>query len=419
MTVLDPGPPWSRSRATAPSDPMAVDPSRAAGSPHAAPADRPRVLHVIEAVGGGTARHVVDLVTYARDVHHIVAAPETREGSHLSDPRMLSELEAAGAEVRVVPMRRSPGTLDNATAVRRIRKIIADEGVQVVHGHSSIGGVLGRLAAVGAPVGRVWTPHGLLRSRAVLAVERRLAPLTDVLVAVSQSEADLAIELKLTRPGRYVVIPNGIDPVVPMPSLDVRAELGLAPGTPLVGTVARLAEQKAPVDTVRVMHHALHRNPTAHAVLIGHGPLDTQVDAAIALGPSRDRIHRLRIDTGAGTVVSQFNVFLMTSTYEGGPYAPLEAMRAAVPVVLTACVGNVDVLRDGASGRCLPVHDIPALSDAVSDLLSDPVAATAMGLAGRDLMRATFDVRTAAARTVDMYQQLAAATAPSARGRRR
>src|SRR5207248_5971785 len=136
----------------------------------------------------------------------------------LTDPAALAELESVGATVHLVAMRRSPLSWNNAAAIPQMRRIIRRKHPDVVHGHSSIGGALARIAALGTGTKRVYTPHGLLPSRTAMAFERALGPTTDVLVASSPSEAERIGCLKLVPPHKLVVIPNGIELEKPPPA---------------------------------------------------------------------------------------------------------------------------------------------------------------------------------------------------------
>ena len=55
-----------------------------------------RVLHVLEAIGGGTARHLVDLVEHRGDHEAVVAVPAHRS-REMSDPAAVPIMRATGA----------------------------------------------------------------------------------------------------------------------------------------------------------------------------------------------------------------------------------------------------------------------------------------------------------------------------------
>lgn len=362
------------------------------------------MLHVLEALEGGTARHVTDVVTHAPGVRHVVAIPRERVGG-VTDRAAATAMEAAGAEVIRVEMRRSPASRHNATALVALRRIIGTQRPQIVHGHSSVGGALGRIAATGRSV-RIYTPNGFNPSRPLRLAERALAPLTDILVAVSASEADAVRAAGLARSCRLVTIPNGIDPAPPEPGPDLRARLGLAPATPLVGTISRLVAQKAPERFVEIGARCVHQRPDTHLVLIGSGPLQSRVDHAVDEQGVRDRFHQIRELPNAASVLDQLDVFVLASRFEGGAYTPLEAMRAGTPVVLSNVVGNRDVIEPGVSGMLLPEDDVDAMAGACVRLLADPSLRSSVVAAARARL-ARFDVRAMGSALSHLYLESA------------
>ncbi len=372
-----------------------------------------RVLHVLEALEGGTARHLVDVATHTRGVRHVTVVPPRRVGG-LTDETALPRLRSVDADVRLIEMHRAPWSPANLRALGALRALIRRERPDVVHGHSSIGGLLARLAATGTGIPTVYTPNGITQSRAGRLVERQLRSRTDVIVAVSESEADLARRLGLVGRGRVVVIPNGIELATPPSPVDLRAHLQLPVGAPLVGTIARLVPQKAPEDFVAACAVVGHLVPDARFVLIGSGDLASEVDAAIARSGLHGRLHRIPTLVGAAGVLGQLDVFALSSRFEGGPYAPLEAMRAGVAVVLTEVVGSRDTVEHGVSGLVVPAGDPEALGRAVAELLQDPDRRQALAAAGQARVADRFDIRAMGTALDDLYEEVALGAAPPA-----
>jgi glycosyltransferase involved in cell wall biosynthesis len=364
-----------------------------------------RVLHVVEAIEGGLARHVAQVVHHVPAEHH-VALPSQRVGG-FTDSTAVATMVAAGAHLHVTAMRRSPANVRNAAAVARVRALIRSVRPDLVHGHSSIGGAAARLAAVGTRVPRVYTPNGLLASPGALAIERRLGRLTEAFVAVSETEAEVAERRGLAPPDRIFVIPNGIELDDPGPPVvDLRARLGIDDSTPLVGTVSRLAHQKAPEVFVRACARVAAACPDARFVLVGEGPLARLVATEIAAAELDGRMLHLRGVHGAPTLMRQFDVFVLASRYEGGPYAPLEAMRVGTPVVVTDVIGSRDTVEHGRSGLVVPPDDPDALAAAVAKLLAQPALRRRLAEGGRDRLAHRFDVRRMADKLGNLYQTL-------------
>jgi glycosyltransferase involved in cell wall biosynthesis len=364
-----------------------------------------RVLHVVEAIEGGLARHVAQIVRHVLAEHH-VALPRQRVGG-FTDSEAVATMEAAGAHLHVTSMRRSPTNLRNASAVARVRHLIRTMHPDAMHGHSAVGGAVARLAAVGTETPRVYTPNGLLRSRPTLAIERCLGRITDAFVAVSETEGAVAARMGLAAPERISVIPNGIELDDPRPpTVDLRARLGIDHSTPLVGTIARLAPQKAPEVFIRACARIGAAIPDARFVLIGEGPLARLVEAEIAASGLDEKMLSLGGVHAAATLLPQLDVFVLASRYEGGPYAPLEAMRAGTPVVLTEVTGSRDTIEDARSGLFVPPDDPAALATRVIRLLGDPALRRQLAEGGRERLVQRFDVLVMAERLAELYQTL-------------
>lgn len=142
----------------------------------------------------------------------------------------------------------------------------------------------------------------------------------------------------------YTWVRNGIDTARYDYALavraDVRAELGLAPGTVAVGFCGRLREQKNPLFAVDVFA-AYHRlNPDSVFLVVGCGELEAAMRGRVAaavlpegavrfLGGDRDDVHRL---------YQAMDMLLMPSRYEGLPLAMVEAQTAGLPCLASATV---------------------------------------------------------------------------------
>ncbi len=374
--------------------------------------DRPvLVLHVLEAVRGGTSRHVADIVRHAAGVRHVVAV--SRPGGDSSsgavyDRAAVETMRQAGALVVETSMHRTPWHPANAVAWRDLRRLARSSGPDVVHGHSSVGGALARLAGLAEQIPVVYTPNGVAQGRPYLLAERALGRWTDRWVAVSAGEAELALRHRLADPANLAVVANGIDLRRPPPAGDLRCRLGLPAGTPLVGTVARLVDQKAPERFVRVAAAVGARLPEAHFLLIGMGPLQHLVDAEVARSGLGRRWHQIRHLDDAASALAQLDAFVLASRFEGAPYTPLEAMRAGVPVVLSDVVGNRDAVADGDSGFLRAASDTTGMANAVIGLLTDDRLRRSMTERAAARVARRFDAALMGRRLEALYAEVAA-----------
>jgi glycosyltransferase involved in cell wall biosynthesis len=364
-----------------------------------------RILHALEAFAGGTERHLLDLVRHVPGAEHVIAVPSI----HLGRPTAQAARRAReeGAIVEIVEMTRSPSPHRNAAAINSMRALIRRHRPDVVHGHSSLGGAISRLSTprMQAPV--VYTPNGLSRAPWALTVERYLGSRTDWFVAVSESEGEFAVRKRLVPAERMSVVRNGIEqlpPPPPRPSL--RARLEIPEHTPLVGCLGRLTWQKAPEVYVAACAIAGRSVPEAHFVLIGSGLEDAKVRDALEDSQLGDRFHWLDALPDAAGAFGELDLYVLPSRFEGGPYTPLEAMRAHTPVILTDVAGNRDTIEDGVSGLLVPVDDPERLGDAIADLLRDRERRARRAVAGAARLTPLFDVREMGEHTARVYERV-------------
>lgn len=372
---------------------------------------RLKVLHVLEAVEGGTARYVADLVTHAYGVDHLVAMPHARSVG-VTDSASIARIEEASAEVRFVDLRRSPVALANVSALREVRRLVVGERPAVVHGHSTIGGAIARLAGARSPV--VYTPNALFPGPAATLAERAFGRRTAAIVAVSESEAGEVRRRRLVRPERIHLIRTGIAPGPPADApapFDLRERIGAPAAAPVVGTAIRLVAQKDPGTFADAMEIVLARHPTAHAVVMGDGPLRGDLEGKVAASGVADRVHLLGHVPEARSLLPQVDVFVLPSRYEGLPYALLEAMQAGAAAVATDAVGNRDVIVDDTTGLLVPVGAPAELAAAVDRLLADAGLRSRLAAAGRHAVATDFTVTAMADAYRQLYERLAASSA--------
>jgi glycosyltransferase involved in cell wall biosynthesis len=339
--------------------------------------------------------------------------------------------EAGIPAVRLLQFRREVSPIRDAAVLVRLIRLIRAERFAIVHVHEAKAGLLGRLAAAlcGTPV-IVVTLHGrdpwwptaagtgtelrdVMPGRLWLysALERLARPLTDAFVAVSPTVARDAIQARVAAPGRTDVAASAVDldaiPYARDPS--ARAELGIPPGDQVVGMVGRLDPQKAPLDFIRMAAQVVGLRPGTRFVVVGDGELAPDM-------------RRLALDLGvevmftgfrpdAARLASAFDVFVVSSLYEGVGRSVTEAMASGRPVVATAVDGVVDVVAHGATGLLTAPRDPGGLATCVAWLLDHPKEATRMGEQARDLVRELFAPDRMCAVLDEIYSSLLGAPA--------
>ncbi|MBX3285086.1 MAG: glycosyltransferase [Actinobacteria bacterium] len=309
---------------------------------------------------------------------------------------MFAEAEQRGIRVELAPelVHRVRPASDLA-AVSRLADRLASAGTQLVHTHSSKAGLVGRLAARRLRLPVVHSVHGwsfndhqrpALR-RGVVASERCAARYTDAIVVEASPDRAKGLDAGIGRAEQYRLIRNGIDlqslSFDPEAGTRLRAELGIGPAAHLVGTVGRLADQKDPVSMVEMFAHLRASDLDVHFVWVGDGALREVTQAAVDRAGLGDRFHLLGVRRDVSEMLSAFDVFALSSLWEGLPRTVTEAMAVGIPVAATAVDGCAEIITDGEDGLLVTPSRPVELAGAVGRLLREPELATSVASRAR------------------------------------
>jgi glycosyltransferase involved in cell wall biosynthesis len=392
-----------------------------------------RTLQVIEATGAGVGRHVRALSAFLRDEGHDVTVAYAPARMDAEFRRFVAD---PGPGIRLLPLalERDVAPAADVAGVRALARLVRREGpFDVIHGHSSKGGAVARLAGrlTGAPV--VYTPHSLVMASPDLApAKRRFDHLVELvlgraatarMIAVSDDERRLMVRLGLARPDRVVVVNNGLDEEAFERFAAPRPVRTPTPERPLtLGSVMRFDAQKAPGDLVEAFARLVRARPGApvRLVVAGDGELLDATRRQVGDAGLEDRVELPGWRSDVADVLAGFDVFVLSSRYEGFSYAILEAMAARLPVVCTDVFGVGDTVARVPGNVVVPAGAPGALADglrSVVDRALDPASGTALvevGRANHDHARGHFTQRETMRGVVDVYADVAVSA-----GRRR
>jgi glycosyltransferase involved in cell wall biosynthesis len=321
------------------------------------------------------------------------------------EPLLDRELEEAGIEVLALGRR---STLD-LLAWRPLVSLLRD-GVDVMHAHmfgSNVWGtVLGRLSGVPVVVAHehTWSFQGRPLRR---FLDRELvARWADVFVAVSGEDRRKMIEVEGVDPAKIRLIPNGIPTPANGAVADVRAELGIEPGAPVLGVVCELRAQKALEVLFEAAAFLLAEFPTLKVLVAGDGPERARLEEGARRLGVADTVLFLGIRRDVPAVLAAVDVAVLSSDYEGSPLSVMEYMAAAKPVVSTRVGGVPELVKEDVHGLLVQPRDPEALAKAVARLLRDPGLAKRLGAEGRKRQQREFSLEAMVRRIEDLYEEL-------------
>ena len=304
------------------------------------------------------------------------------------------------------------------TALMKMISILRELRPDIVHTHSSKAGILGRWAAwfAGVPV-ILHTFHGFgfnpeqnpLVRNFFIFLEKITALITDAFVFVSGNNREQAGRLRLGDPAKYHLIHSGIV-LHPWetgfrPDAE-REKMGIEREERVVGTVSCFKPQKAPLDFVEIAAKVKLEIPKVKFIFIGDGELRPLIEKRIEELGMKDDFFLLGWRRDVHKIVPLFDVFLLTSLWEGLPRAILEAFWSEVPAVASRVDGNAEIVTEGEDGYLVPVHNIDQFAEKVLMILGNPDIRRKMGKQGRKKIRGDFDIKIMAERLARLYTKL-------------
>ncbi len=358
------------------------------------------ILHITEALGTGVVHSISQLARIqSRDGFEVILVHSRRPETPL--PHELDLLFPPPIRRIHIPMVTPVSPLKDARDVIALARLFRQLGPDVIHLHSSKAGVLGRLAAFLSGYGKrtFYSPRGFaflredvpsIKLSLYLFFERIAALLRGTLVACSGSEQRLAQD-RVSHP-RVVLVENSAE------FAHIKEAKGSRSPRTRVVTSGRLSYQKAPW---RFRDLAIRLNDLpADFVWIGSGELEHYLAAPGDQSGSIVSTGWLgRADVLAE--LSQSDVFIMTSLWEGMPLSLIEAQAAGLPAVVPDVVGCRDIVRHGETGFVCKSDDEFALR--LRELIANSELRQTMGRAASKMARERFSVERMHREMVKVY----------------
>jgi glycosyltransferase involved in cell wall biosynthesis/GT2 family glycosyltransferase len=296
-------------------------------------------------------------------------------------------VRAGGTQAYSLPRERLRSPSNFVRVVFGLRRIIRDEGVDVVHVSENSALIYGALAARLSGRPAVWHIHSPLfpRSRPERLAARLLARLRPAAMVFTSAGAQAktiafaGVPSEVVLPGAHLDRCRGGD------AANGRAAFGIPDDAELLSMFARVDRTKGGADFVECLGKLLPQRPHLYGIMCGPG--DPASDYWRALEARAEEL-------GLGAhfqmpgdvrppmkddVVAASTVVLHPSRAEAFGLAVLEAMAAGKPVVAADTDGPRLLIDDGVDGVLVPLKDVDALTAAVAGLLDDPARAAAMG----------------------------------------
>lgn len=272
-----------------------------------------------------------------------------------------------------ISFERSPFKINNLKAIKQLKKIIEQEKFDIIHTHTPMGSVVTRLAAKKARkkynTRVIYTAHGFhfykgaskINWLIFYPVEKFLAKYTDDLITINKEDYELAKNKFKTKV--YYVPGVGIDPnkfdinMTEQEKRDLRKSLGLKDTDFVMIYPAEISKRKNQEWLVKTLDNLIKIYKNVHVLLPGKDSLNNQIHNLIKELELENNIHLLGFRKDIPKLLKISNLAISSSRQEGLPVNIMEAMYVGLPLVVTDCRGNSDLIENGKNGYVVNQFD--------------------------------------------------------------
>jgi len=280
-----------------------------------------------------------------------------------------------------IPFERSPFKFSNIKAYKQLKEIIEKNDYLLIHCHTPVGGVLTRLAArkarkSGTKV--IYTAHGFhfykgapLKNWLIYyPIEKWLARYTDCLITINEEDYALAKNEKF-KAGRIEKV-NGVgvdlSKFAPQEE-DVKRKLRLEYGFNIedfvlifVGELSYRKHQDLLIDAVALLKE---RIPNIKLLLVGKGEMEYLYKKKVEKLGLKNEVEFLGYRNDVPNLMAIADVVLSSARHEGLPVNVMEAMATGLPLVVTDCRGNRDLVQNGENGFVVGIDDAEGMAERI------------------------------------------------------
>lgn len=307
--------------------------------------------------------------------HHVdVAFKVEREVKH--------EIYKMGCKVYDVPFHRLPFNRDNFKAYKRLKAIIIAGKYDLVHTHTPVASAIVRLASRNlSNLKIIYTAHGfhffkgapLINWLIYYPIEKWLSRYTDVLITINQEDYDAAIKGKFK--SKQVVLVNGVGinlerfkPQIEAKKLALRKQYGYTTDDFILIYAGELSYRKHQDLLINVAGKLKDKIPNLKIILAGSGELEEQYNNQIKGLGVQNQVELLGFRKDINNLMNLADIAVSASRQEGLPVNVMEAMATGLPLIVTDCRGNRDLVSNNGNGFVVKMDDIGGFAAKVMKL---------------------------------------------------
>lgn len=272
-----------------------------------------------------------------------------------------------------IDFERNPFCKNTLIALNQLIKLMKRYRYDLIHVHTPVGGILGRLAAKIVNIKNVvYTAHGFHFYKGApiqnwliyYPIEKIMARYTDIIITMNEEDYQISKSRFKTRIRGNIFKVNGVGIDLKKYNVDSRKDfnfktnLGLKEDDFIISVVAELSERKNHIQLIKSIEKLKDTYPNIKALFVGDGCLYNDIKEYIENKKMQENIILLGFRNDVERILNISDVLALFSYQEGLPKNIMEGMVAGKPIICTKIRGNKDLIKDGINGYLVDVNDI-------------------------------------------------------------
>ncbi|MFS0822736.1 glycosyltransferase family 4 protein [Bacillus sp. 1P02SD] len=320
-----------------------------------------------------------------------------------------------------IPIQRSPVNVKNIGVFKELKAIINENNYNIIHCHTPMGGVLGRLAARQARKNGtkvIYTAHGfhfckgspLVNWVLYYPIERILASNTDCLITINSEDNELARRHHFKAGFIDHVHGVGVDldkykPVDSIRRNVLRRVNEYNPNHFIMFYAAEFNKNKNQKLLIQALAKIKKDIPNARLLLAGEGPLLQECkDLSLELGVF-GMVQFLGFRNDIELLLKMSDIAVASSLREGLPVNVMEAMACGLPVVAIENRGHKELVYNHENGWIVDQNDIETFSVKLKELGTNEYIRNKLGKASRAIMENKYGVESVLDQLIGIYSR--------------
>lgn len=293
------------------------------------------------------------------------------------------EIVELGCKIFHIHFQRSPINSENVRALKELQSVLQKEKYDLVHTHTPVASFLTRWACrkfKGMQV--IYTAHGFHFYKGASfknwllyhTIEKLMAKWTDMIITINEEDYAAAKKFKpRNHQGIFRVSGVGIDlkkfyPIDEESKVKARARFGYNPSDFILIYAAELNANKHQDLIIEALHLLKNKIPHLKLLLAGEGPLKPYYESMVESMGLQENVHFLNYRPDVPELLKIADVAVSASRREGLPVNIMEAMATGLPLIVTDCRGNRDLVRHGENGFVVGLNDVAGFANAIETL---------------------------------------------------